>query len=437
MDTNNLFRALKHRNYKLFFSGQSISLVGTWLTRVATSWLVFKLTHSALLLGVVSFAGQIPTFLLAPVAGVLVDRWNRHQVMVITQILSMVQSGLLAFLTLTGKINIPYVLALSVFQGLINAFDTPARQAFVVDLLEDRADLPNAIALNSSMVNMAKLLGPSVAGLLIATLGLGWCFGIDTISYIAVVASLLAMKIQPVATTTAHADKRIRQELWEGMQYALTFRPIRSILALLALISLVGAPYMVLLPILVSRQLHGDAMMLGYLTAASGCGALAGVVYLASRRSVLGLGKVIPIAAAIFGVGLIGLAASSWFWLSMILMFVSGVGMMLNMAASNTVLQTIVDEDKRGRVMSLYTMAVFGMVPFGSLLGGSLADSLGCPATLAIGGLSCLVGSLLFLNALPEVRNQVRPIYIRLGIIPEVALGLQASAQLSIPPEDW
>lgn len=435
MIDNTLIRALRHYNYRLFFSGQSISLIGTWLTRVATSWLVFKLSNSAWILGVVSFAGQLPTFLLAPVAGVLVDRWNRHSVMVVTQILSMIQSGLLAFLTLTGKISIHSVLALSVFQGLINAFDTPARQAFVVDLVEDRADLPNAIALNSSMVNMAKLLGPSAAGLLIAGIGIGWCFGVDAISYIAVVISLLMMRIKSRPQTVA-SGKRIQHELWEGLQYSLTFRPIRAILVLLALISLMGTPYMVLLPILVSKQLHGNALMLGYMTGASGLGALTGVVYLASKRSVLGLGKIIPLAAAVFGIGLIGLAVSTWFWVSLLMMFITGLGMMLNMASSNTVLQTIVEEDKRGRVMSLYTMAVFGMVPFGSLLSGSLASRIGTADTLVLGGIACIIGGIIFLRILPDVRRQVRPIYMQLGILPEVAVGLGNASQLSIPPED-
>jgi MFS family permease len=435
MAENSLIRALRHRNYRLFFSGQSISLIGTWLTRVATSWLVFKLSNSAWILGVVSFAGQIPTFLLAPVAGVLVDRWSRHPVMIVTQILSMIQSGLLAILTLTGQITVESVLALSVLQGLINAFDTPARQAFVVDLVEDRADLPNAIALNSSMVNMAKLLGPSAAGILIASIGIGWCFGVDALSYIAVIFSLCLMRVKP-RERLAPNGKRIHHELWEGMQYALAFRPIRAILVLLALVSLMGTPYMVLLPIVVSKQLHGNALMLGYLTAASGMGALAGVVYLASRSTVLGLGRIIPMAAMVFGVGLIGLGISSWFWLSFALMFVTGLGMMLNMASSNTVLQTIVEEDKRGRVMSLYTMAVFGMLPFGSLFSGSLASRIGSGETLMLGGVCCILGGILFLSILPDVRRQIRPIYLQLGLLPNIADNLPQAPPLAMSHDD-
>lgn len=435
MAENSLLRALKHRNYRLFFSGQSISLIGTWLTRIATSWLVFKLSNSAWVLGLVSFIGQIPTFVFTPVSGVLVDRWNRHQVLVVTQILAMIQSALLAILTLMGKITIPQILALSLFQGLINTFDTPARQAFVVDMIEDRQDLPNAIALNSSMVNMAKLVGPSIAGLLIAFIGIGWCFAVDAISYLAVIASLLAMQIIR-AQKPGKASRPIWQDLVEGFSYASHFPPIRHILLLLALVSLMGAPYMVLLPIVASHQLHGNAMTLGYLTGAVGLGALAGVYYLASKRTVLGLGKVIPFAAMAFGAGLMAFAWSTQLWLSLMFLFVAGLGMMLNMAASNTILQTIVEEDKRGRIMSMYTMAVFGMLPFGSLLSGWLASTIGTAETLFLSGAACVLGGIIFLRALPQLREHIRPIYQSLGILPEVATGLQSAASANIPPED-
>ncbi|MFS8068724.1 MAG: MFS transporter, partial [Byssovorax sp.] len=284
-------RALRHRNYRLFFSGQSLSLIGTWLTRIATSWLIYRLTGSALLLGVLGFTGQIPTFLLAPLAGVLVDRWDRHRVLVITQVLAMIQSGVLAALALAGVIEVWHVVALSVFQGIINAFDMPARQALVVEMVEDRADLPNAIALNSSMVNAARLIGPSVAGILIAGVGEGYCFLIDTASYLFVIASLLLMRLP--RREAAARRSRVLTEFKEGLSYAVNFTPIRSVLLLLAVVSLMGMPYTVLLPVIAREVLGGGPNTLGALTAVSGLGALGGALYLASRRTVLGLGRVI------------------------------------------------------------------------------------------------------------------------------------------------
>ncbi len=420
----NMGRALKSRNYRLFFSGQSISLIGTWLTRVATSWLVYKLTKSALMLGLVGFVGQTPTFLLAPVAGVLVDRWNRHRVLVVTQILALIQSGLLAAFTLSGRITVMDILILSAFQGCINAFDMPARQAFVVEMLESRADLPNAIALNSSMVNMARLVGPSFAGILIAMVGEGGCFAIDSVSYIAVVASLLMMRL-PKRPKILVRGRRIAQELKEGFLYAVRFKPVRSVLLILATTSLMGMPYIVLLPIMVSEHLGGGAALLGYLTGMSGLGALTGVLFLASRKSVLGLGRVVWTSAGMFGLGLIGFAFSHVVALSMVMIFFAGMGLMLQMASGNTILQTVADEDKRGRVMSFYTMAVAGMVPFGSLLSGFLAKHLGAPAALMIGGTCVLLGAFKFFLALPAIREQVRPIYRNLGILPKIAEGLQ------------
>jgi MFS family permease len=433
MALHELGRSLRHRNYRLFFAGQSISLIGTWLTRIATSWLVYRLTHSALLLGVVGFAGQIPTFALAPFAGVWVDRWNRHRVLVATQVLAMIQSALLAALALTGRITVVDVLLLSVFQGLINAFDMPARQAFVVQMIEDRADLPNAIALNSSMVNAARLIGPSVGGILIAAVGEGWCFFIDAVSYLAVIASLLAMHV----TTPARrrADTHVWADLREGFRYVVASMPIRSVLLLLALVSLMGVPYTVLMPIFASSILHGGPHTLGFLMAASGLGALSGALYLASRSSVLGLGRIVALAAGAFGLGLVLFSRSRWLALSLPLMFVTGTGMMVQMAASNTILQTIVDEDKRGRVMSFFAMAFVGSAPFGSLLAGGVAQRLGAPDTLLVGGACCIVGAIAFTRALPRIREQVRPIYQRLGILP-IAQGLQSASQLTVPPED-
>ncbi|MDC3953948.1 MFS transporter [Polyangium jinanense] len=415
-------RALLHRNYRLFFFGQGISLIGTWLTRVATSWLVYRLTDSALMLGLVGFVGQIPTFLLAPFGGVLVDRSSRHRMLVVTQVLAMVQSALLAFFSLTHTITVAHVLVLSAFQGIINAFDTPARQAFVVEMVEDRADLANAIALNSSMVNAARLLGPSVAGVLIAAVGEGTCFLIDAISYLAVLASLLMMRLRPAAPAAARS--RILADLGEGLRYVASFAPVRAILLLLALVSLAGVPYTVLMPIFAARVLGGGPHSLGLLMGASGIGAVAGALLLASRRSVLGLGRMLVIAGALFGAGLVAFSFSKWLPVSIVLMVVVGGGMMVQMAASNTLLQTLVDEDKRGRVMSFYTMAFFGMAPFGSLSAGWLGARVGAPMTVRLGGFVTLVGVAIFLRKLPALRRAARPIYVRLGILPEIASGL-------------
>jgi len=412
-----MVRALRHRNYRLFFSGQSISLIGTWMTRIATSWLVYRLTRSALLLGLVGFAGQIPSFLLAPFAGVLIDRWNRHRLLIVTQILAMLQSAALAILALTGGINIWHVLALSLFQGLINSFDMPARQAFVVQMVEDRADLSNAIALNSSMVNAARLLGPSIGGVLIAAVGEGWCFFWDAVSYLAVIASLVLMRLPPRPQRPATKSK-VLPELREGLVYVAASPPIRSILLLLALVSLVGMPYTVLMPVFASTVLHGGPHTLGFLMAATGVGALLGAVFLARRRSVLGLGKVIPTTAALFGASLAAFSLSRFLGLSLALLLVTGIGFMVTMSASNTVLQTLVEDDKRGRVMSLYTMAIMGMTPFGSLLAGGLASRIGAPRTLLFGGLGCIVAALWFVLLLPKLRERVRPIYVEMGILP-------------------
>jgi MFS family permease len=421
-------RALRHRNYRLFFSGQTVSLIGTWMTRLATSWLVYRLTNSALLLGVIGFAGQIPTFLLAPFAGVWVDRLDRHKVLVVTQILSMIQSFALAALALTHRITFWEIFWLSIFQGAINAFDMPSRQAFVTQMVESREDLPNAIALNSSMVNASRLIGPSLAGIVIAAVGEGWCFFIDGASYIAVIISLLLMQI----TVRPMARKResVIVELREGWHYVTRFKPIRAILMLLALVSLFGMPYTVLMPIFARDVLHGGAHTLGFLTGAIGVGALVSAGYLATRKTVLGLGRVIPIVTMVFGAALIGFGLSHWLALSMFLLLFAGFGMMQQMAASNTILQTIVEEDKRGRVMAFYSMAFVGMAPFGSLVAGALAARIGAPFTVVISGTACIAGALVFLTQLPSIRVLIRPIYIRLGILPEVAVGVQQASNL-------
>jgi MFS family permease len=429
-----ILRALHHRNYRLFFSGQSISLIGTWMQLIALNWLVYRLTHSAVLLGVVGFSSRIPTFVFASFAGVLADRWNRHHALVVTQTLSTVQALILAALVLTETISIWHVIVLSLCLGFINAFDIPIRQSFVVDMIERREDLGNAIALNSSLVNGARLVGPSVAGMLIATLGEGICFLLNGISFLAVIAALLAMRIKPARREKQNPN--VLRGLQEGFSYAFGFAPIRSILLLLALVSLMGMPYMVLMPIFAGKILHGGPRIFGFLLGASGLGALVGALYLASRSSILGLGRMIVISSCVFGIGLIVFSLSRVFWLSLVSMLLTGSGMMVQMASSNTVLQTIVDEDKRGRVMSFYTMAFMGMVPFGNLLGGGLASLIGAPGTVMFGGASCILGSFLFARKLPLLREMIRPIYIRMGIVPETMSPTQGATGLTIPPVD-
>jgi MFS family permease len=430
-DWSLILRALRHRNYRLFFGGQGISLIGTWMTRVATGWLVYRLTGSAFLLGLVSFASQIPILFLGPFAGVWVDRLNRHRVLVVTQVLSMLESFALAGLALTHIITVPEIIWLNLFQGVINAFDMPARQAFVIEMVEEPQDLGNAIALNSSLVNAARLIGPSVAGLIIAAVGEGYCFLIDGISYMAVIASLLAMIL--VRPPGEHEHESVIAELREGWDYVRGSHPIRSILLLLALISLVGMPYTALMPIFAGRILHGGAHTFGFLMAAIGVGALSGAITLAARKTVLGLGRLIPITCAGFGAGLIAFSASRWFWLSMLLLVGTGYCFMQELASSNTIVQTIVENRKRGRVMSFYAMAFQGVAPFGSLMAGAAAARIGAPETLAIGGGICILGAGLFALQLPALRKVIRPIYTQIGIIPEVATAIHTASVLQGP----
>ena len=393
-------------------------MIGTWMQQIAMSWLVYKLTNSVFLLGIVGFAGQLPAFFLVPFAGVLVDRWNRRQILVITQILAMVQALILAFLVMTGSVVLWHIIVLAICSGLVNAFDMPARQAFVVEMVERKEDLGNAIALNSSMVNIARMLGPSIAGILIATVGEGICFLINGISYVAAIASLLYMRI---ATVKTEAKKtKILDELKEGFSYVFGFVPIRTIILFLGLISLVGMPYAVLMPVFAKEILHGGPHTLGFLMGASGGGAIIGAIYLASRKNVLGVGRIIPIAGGIFGIGLIAFSFSKILWFSLFLMLITGFGMMVQMASSNTVLQTIADDEKRGRVMSFFAMAFVGMAPFGSLMAGGLASFMGAPNTLLISGIVCILGSILFARKISSFREIIRQTYARADVIPEV-----------------
>jgi MFS family permease len=418
-------RALQHRNYRLFFSGQTVSLVGTWITRIATSWLVYRLTGSVFLLGIVGFFGQIPTLVLAPFAGVLVDRWDRHRILFITQFFSMLQSVGLAVLTFAGVITVTHILILQVAQGIINAFDTPARQAFVVEMVEDRSHLSNAIALNSSMVTASRVIGPSIGGVLIAAFGEGWCFTVDAISYLAVIASLLAMRM--VKRPVRVPETRMLQELRAGFRYVTRFAPVRDSLLLLALVATMGMPYAVLMPAIAATVLHGGPHTLGFLMTASGVGALAGAVYLASRTSVLGLGRAIVVATVIFGASLVAFSFSRILWLSLLLLPFVGGGMMVEMAATNTIVQTIVADEMRGRVMAFYAMAFLGTAPLGSLLAGIVAAHIGPMRTIMIGGVACMVGGVIFAFRLPTLRAHVRPIYIERGIL--VATEIEGGAK--------
>jgi MFS family permease len=423
------WRALRHRNFKLFFFGQGISVIGTWMTRLATSWLVYRLTHSALLLGVVSFAGQIVSFALGPFAGVWVERLNRRKLLVWTQAAAAVQSLALAALTLAHVITLWEIIALIAFQGLINAFDMPGRQSFLVQMVEDRDDLSNAIAINSSMANGARLIGPAIAGLVIAAVGEGWCFLIDGVSYFAVIASLLLMRIRPL-TVGRHATSMLEQ-MGEGWNYVRTFRPIRTILLMFALLSLMGWPYSVLLPIFAGQVLHGGPHTLGWLTGASGMGALTSGLSLAVRKSVVGLTRMLQIAAALLGGALILFGLSHTLWWSLVLMVFVGFGLMQGAAVSNTIIQSLVPEDKRARVMGYYTMAFFGSAPFGSLLAGALAHRIGAPHTVIITGGFCVVGSLWFTFQLPKIRAVMRPIYLEMGLLPGRDIDLIPDAQES------
>jgi MFS family permease len=428
-----IFRSLRYRNYRLFFTGQTISLTGTWMQQIALLWLVYRLTGSEFLLGVVGFSSQIPALFLAPFAGVLSDRWNRYYILITTQTLAMIQAFLLGLLFFTGNIQVWQIILLAVFLGLINAFDMPTRQAFVVQMVEDRVDLSNAIALNSMMFNSARLIGPTIAGVVIATTNEGICFILNGISFLFVIASLLMMNVSPQQAKSRNTH--VLHELKEGLSYAIGFTPIRYIMLLLALVSLVGMPYTVLMPVFAGKVLGGGPHTLGFLMAASGIGALIGSIYLASKKSVRGLVRIIPLSTATFGIGLIAFSLSRLLWFSLPLMFITGLGMIMQMAACNTIIQTIVDDDKRGRVMSFYMMAFIGTAPFGSLLAGAFASKFGAPSTLLAGGILCVLGAVVFAGKLPDLRKTIRPIYVKLGIISEVSSGIQAAANLTVPPE--
>lgn len=404
-----MFRALKYRNYRLYAGGQLVSLIGTWMQMVAQSWLVYRLTDSAALLGLVGFASQIPVFLLAPVGGAFADHYNRHRILIIMQTLAMLLAAVLAALTLSGLVQVWHIFVLASLLGLVNAFDIPARQAFLVDLV-GKPDLFNAISLNSSMVNGARLVGPAIAGALVVAVGEGWVFFINAISFVAVLAGLLLIRVESQQRSNLPQSKLA--SILEGFHYAWHTRPVRGLLLLLGLVSLMGMPYAVLMPIFADRILGGGAGALGLLMGASGLGALVGALTLAARRDIHGLGLWVACAAAGFGAGLVLFSLSTQLWLSVTIMAVTGFAMMIEMSASNTLIQTMVPDKLRGRIMAVYSMMFMGMAPFGSLLAGILAERIGAPLTLRIGGSLCMVGALLFALALPKLRREGRQIII-------------------------
>jgi MFS family permease len=408
-------RALRHRNYRLFFAGQGISVIGTWLTRFATVWMAYELTGSELILGLVGFFGQAPTSILAPFAGVMIDRWDRHRTIVVTQIAAMLQSAALAVFALTGIMKVEHLIVLGAVQGVINAFDMPARQSFMRQMIDDRADLPNAIALNSSMVNSARLIGPMIAAVLVGQWGAGVCFTVDAASYLAVIGSLLAMRVvpRPVVARTGH----VLAELRDGLRYVWGFPLIRAVLLLLASSSVLGGAYVTLLPVIAKTTLGGGPHTLGILMGAAGLGALAGALYLASRTSLLGLTTVILRCSLGLGAGMLALELASSTAVAVPLLFLVGMSMMMQLAGTNTLIQSIADDKMLGRVISLYTVAFFGGAPIGALLEGALASQIGALHTFAVAGALCLVSGLVFASALPRLHRVSRPHYVRLGLI--------------------
>ena len=402
-------RAFRHRNYQLFFAGQLISLTGTWMQSVAESWLVFRLTGSAALLGVTSFATLSPVFLFATFGGILADRADRRRILIATQTLSMLLPLTLAALTLSGHVRVWHVFVLATCLGIVNAFDIPARQSFVVEMV-GREDLTNAIALNSSMVNGARVVGPAVAGLLVAAVGEGWCFLLNGISYLAVIAGLAMM------TVPRRPRPAVRRSAWrdtvEGFRFSTRTTPIRALLILLGLLSFAGMPYSVLMPVFAESILGAGPKGLGLLMGASGLGALGGALSLLSRRGVRGLGRWVAVSAAAFGFALIAFSFSRTFWLSALLLIPVGGAMMVEMAASNTLLQAMVPDALRGRVMALYSMMFMGMAPFGALVAGWVAERYGAPITVALGGVVCIAGAAVFSLRLPAIRTEARELIV-------------------------
>ena len=418
--TSSLWRSLRHRNYRLYLTGQLVSVCGTWMQQVALSWLVYRLTGSATLLGVVGFASQIPIFVLGPVGGVISDRYSCHRVAVWSQCAALTQALLLALLTLMGWIQPGHIIVLGVALGLVYAFDMPARQALVHQLVETE-DLGNAVALNSSMINSARIVGPALAGIVVAKFGEGICFLINAISYVAVILALLAMKLpeRPAALVKAIS---IMASLREGLRYTLDTTPIRDLLILLGVVGFMGMPYMTLMPVFAANVHKSGADALGLMYGAVGLGAVIGALFLAQRKNIIGIGRVIVVATLLFGLGLIVFTVSRPFWLTLVILVAVGGGWMVLIAACNTALQTLADNHMRGRVMSLFSMMLVGMAPFGSLLAGWAADQIGAPLVIAAGGSFCALAGIIFARQLPRLREAAKPILIARGIIADPTL---------------
>jgi len=408
--------AWRNPNLRLYFGGQVISMIGTWMQQMALSWLVYRLTNSMTMLGVVAFATQAPSLFMTPIAGMVADRVNKHRLVIATQIFAMIQAGILAAVVLTGHTAIWQLIVLGMFSGLINSFDMPGRQAFLVDMLEDRRQLPNAIATNSSIVTLTRLIGPSVAGIMIAKTGEGMCFLLNAVSYIAVIGALFFIRSHP-STFKKPDGQTFIEGLREGFAYAYGFKPIRALLLLMALVSLVGMPYSTLMPAFAKDVFHGNAATLGFLTAASGVGSLIGALLLSNRKGVLGLGRWIVVGCSCFGLGLVAFGLSHFFPFTLLALALAGGGGMVQIASCNTLIQTIVDEDKRGRVMAIYTMAFIGLAPFGSVVAGAVAEKIGASNTVMISGLLSMLLAMSFAIKLRDIRRQVRPIYIERGIL--------------------
>jgi len=421
-----MLRALRHRNFRLFFMGQGLSLIGTWLQTTAMSWLVYRITGSVLLLGVVGFCSQLPLLILSPFAGVLSDRWKRRTILRFTQSLALLQACIIAALVITNTVQPWHIIVLGIFLGCVNSFDIPARQSFMMEMVDDKNDLSNAISLNSAMVNSARLIGPAIAGILIALTGEGVCFVLNAFSFLAVIYALNMMKVKE--RVSEHKNKDVLSGLKEGFKYVSGFRPIRSILLNMSVITLMGMPYATLMPVFAKKIFNGGPHTMGFLISSIGAGALCGAIYLASRKNVLGLGRHIYIAGFVFGSAMIAFSFTSILPLAMLILFFAGAGMVNMVAASNTILQTISDEDKRGRVMSFYSLTA-GVSTFGNLIYGSLAAGIGAPRAVTIGGCVVLIGALVFSRELPELRKIVRPIYIKHGIIKELEIGIAAASR--------
>jgi len=411
-----MFRAFRHRNYRLFFGGQSISLIGTWMQMVAMQWLVYQLTRSSALLGIITLVGQLPAMLVSPFAGVWLDQWERRRVLVGTQTLAGIQAGVLAVLVYTNLIQVWHIVVLSIVLGLVNAFDMPGRQSFLVEIVTEREDLANAIALNSSQFNIARLIGPSFAAIVIRVAGEKMCFTVNAFSYIAVVLALLAMTVPRHSKKIV--ERNVFKELADGLRYTSKFGAIRSLLILFGLVSFSSGMVSILLPAFAKDFYSGNASTLGYLYGATGVGALIGALSLAAKKSVVGLGTWACASALVYSACTIFFGLTSNIWVASSMLAFTGLGSMVNMAATNTLLQTLVDEHVRGRVMSFYTMSFIATMPVGSFVGGALASGFGLQRTCVLAGIFSCLGAFWFYVKLPVIRAQARPVLQEKGVIP-------------------